>query len=70
MPSSEVKQSFFITNVGVNGEKVYIPSPNLHALFLLRHSMSNFVSMGFQLRQFLDRAFFVEKHGKEGDWFC
>ena len=48
--------------------KVYLPSANLHALFLLRHSMSNFASTGFQLRQLLDWAFFVEKHGKEVDW--
>ena len=48
--------------------KVYLPSANLHALFLLRHSMSNFASTGFQLRQLLDWAFFVEKHGEEIDW--
>ena len=47
---------------------VYLPSPNLHALFLLRHSMSNFASTGMQLRQLLDWAFLVEKHGKEIDW--
>ncbi len=48
--------------------KVFLPSANLHALFLLRHSMSNFASTGFQLRQLLDWAFFVEKHGEEIDW--
>ena len=48
--------------------KVYLPSANLHALFLLRHSMSNFASTGFQLRQLLDWAFFVEKHHEEIDW--
>lgn len=47
---------------------VYLPTPNLHALFLLRHSMSNFASTGMQLRQLLDWAFLVEKHGKEIDW--
>ncbi len=52
----------------VDGEKVYLPTANLHALFLLRHSMSNFASAGFQLRQLLDWGFFVEKHGKEIDW--
>ncbi len=54
--------------VELNGEKVYLPSANLHALFLLRHSMSNFASSGFQLRQLLDWAFFVEKHSREIDW--
>ena len=50
------------------GEKVYLPSANLHALFLLRHSMSNFASTGFNLRQLLDWGFFAEKHGEEIDW--
>lgn len=54
--------------VEVYGEKVYLPSANLHALFLLRHSMSNFASTGLKLRQLLDWAFFVEKHGKDIDW--
>lgn len=52
----------------LKGEWVYLPSANLHALFLLRHSMSNFASTGMQLRQLLDWAFLVEKHGKEIDW--
>lgn len=50
------------------GEKVYLPSPNLHALFLLRHSMEHFASTKMTLRQLLDWAFFVEKHGKDVDW--
>lgn len=54
--------------VEICGERVFLPSSNLHALFLLRHSMSNFASTGFQLRQLLDWAFFVEKHGAEIDW--
>ena len=54
--------------VELHGEKVYLPSANLHALFLLRHSMSNFASTGFQLRQLLDWAFFVERHREEIDW--
>ncbi len=54
--------------VEVNGEKVYLPSPNLHALFLLRHAMTEFAAGGINLRQLLDWAFFVEKHGKEVDW--
>jgi hypothetical protein len=50
------------------GERVYLPSPNLHTLFLLRHTMSNFASTGMTLRQLLDWAFFVEKYWKEIDW--
>lgn len=54
--------------IELHGVKAYVPSPNLHSLFLLRHSMSNFASTGFQLRQLLDWGLFVEKHGKEIDW--
>ena len=54
--------------VEVSGEKVYLPSPNLHALFLLRHAMIEFAAGGINFRQILDWAFFVEKHGKDVDW--
>ncbi|MBE6324133.1 MAG: hypothetical protein E7074_04035 [Bacteroidales bacterium] len=48
--------------------KVYLPSPNLHALFLLKHLMMHFASEGIMLRQVVDWGFFVEKHGKDVDW--
>lgn len=48
--------------------KVYLPSPNLHALFLLKHTMNDFTSFSMTLRQLLDWAFLVEKHSKEIDW--
>lgn len=54
--------------IEVDGAKVYLPSPNLHALFLIRHSISHFASTEMNLRQILDWAFFVEKHGREIDW--
>ena len=54
--------------VEVYGEKVYLPSPNLHALFLIRHIVSHFAAANITLRQVLDWAFFVEKHTKEIDW--
>jgi hypothetical protein len=50
------------------GERVYLPSPNLHALFLLKHLLLHFVSGEINLRQVLDWAFFVEKHRSEVDW--
>lgn len=52
----------------VYNEKVYLPSPDLHALFLLRHMLGHFASSNINLRQVLDWAFFVEKHTKEVDW--
>lgn len=54
--------------VEIDGEKVFLPSANLHALFMLRHAMSNFASTGFNLRQLLDWGFFAKKHGSEIDW--
>ena len=54
--------------VEINGEVVYLPSPNLHALFLMKHMVSHFAAAEISLRQVLDWAFFVEKHNKEIDW--
>lgn len=54
-------------SVEVNGEKVYLPSANLNALFLLRHMLMHFVAGGITLRMILDWAFFWEKEGKKVD---
>ena len=54
--------------IEVNGEKVYVPSPNLHALFLLKHLMGHFAAEQITLRQLLDWAFFVKAHGHDVDW--
>ena len=55
-------------SVKVLEETVYLPSHNLHALFLLRHAMIEFAASGITLRQLLDWAFFVKAHHKEIDW--
>ena len=55
-------------SVEVLGESVYLPSPNLHALFLIKHMVSHFAAVEISLRQVLDWAFFAGKHGKEVDW--
>ena len=54
--------------VEIGGNRVYIPSPNLHALFLIKHMVSHFAAAEISLRQVFDWAFFVEKHTKEIDW--
>lgn len=54
--------------VNVCGERVYIPSANLHALFLLKHAALHFASSELTLRQVMDWAFFVKKHGKDVGW--
>ena len=54
--------------VELYGERVYLPSPDLHALFLLKHMMLHFASGEISLRQVLDWGFFVKAHGNEVDW--
>lgn len=56
-----------IASVEVNGERVYLPSPDLHALFLIRHMLAHFVGSKINLRQVLDWAFFAKKHAQEID---
>lgn len=57
--------SHFIT---VRGQKVYVPSPKMNALFLIYHTMLHFVSTEMNLRQLLDWGFYAKKHGGELDW--
>ncbi len=54
--------------VNVNGERIFLPSANLHALFLLRHNMSDFASAGLSLRQLLDWGFFAQRHREQINW--
>ena len=54
--------------IDVCGERVYLPSPNLHALFLLKHMISHFAAAEITLRQVLDWGFFMKAHSKEVDW--
>ena len=55
-------------SIQLNGEQVILPSPNLHALFLMRHLVAHFVSANITIRQVLDWAFFIKYHNKEIDW--
>lgn len=54
--------------VEVNGERAYLPSSNLHALFLSRHALEHFASENVTIRHLLDWAFFVKTQGKYVDW--
>ena len=55
-------------SVEVYGEKVYLPSPNLHAIFLIRHASGHFASEGLTLRQVLDWAFYMKENRDKIDW--
>ena len=52
----------------IEGQTISLPSPNLNALFLLRHASLHFAAEGISLRHVLDWAFFVEKQGTQIDW--
>lgn len=54
--------------IDIYGQKVYIPSPNMHTLFLLKHAMAHFAAEGMTLRQLLDWGFYVKAHTNEIDW--
>lgn len=55
----------------IDGERVILPSANLGALFLLRHTLLHFAAEGVNLRQILDWGFFIKAHSAEMDkeWF-
>lgn len=55
-------------SIVIGDEKVYLPSPNLNALFLMKHMINHFTGEKVTLRQVLDWAFFVKKHFKDIDW--
>lgn len=54
--------------IDICNQKVYIPSHNMHALFLLKHNMAHFAAEGMTLRQLLDWGFYVKAHTNEIDW--
>lgn len=56
------------TPIGVSATRVFVPFPNLHALFLLRHTMSHFATDGISLRQLIDWGAFVKHRGYLVDW--
>lgn len=56
------------SSVKVKGQRVYLPSANLHTLFILKHLMLHFASEGIILRQVLDWGFHVKAHSAEIDW--
>lgn len=52
----------------VDEQKVILPSPNLNALFLLRHSAMHFAIDVITIRHILDWGLFVEKEGAKINW--
>lgn len=53
---------------GEKGNTILLPSANLNAFFLLRHSSAHFATENITLRHLLDWAFFVNKYHTDIDW--
>lgn len=64
----ELAGSGAVTHVLPNGVQVFLPSADLHALFVTRHCGLHFSSTHMTLRQLLDWALFVERHHGEISW--
>ena len=52
----------------VQGSKVYLPSADFNAIFLMRHMGQHFAGEHLNMRQVIDWAMFVEKEGNAVDW--
>lgn len=57
-----------VKEIEVEGTKVYLPSADFNAIFLMRHMGQHFAGEHLNLRQVLDWGFFVRAHHNEVDW--
>ena len=54
--------------VPVEGSTILLPSPDMNALFLLRHAASHFAAERLTLRQVLDWSLFVSRYSRSINW--
>lgn len=54
--------------VEIVGARIYLPSPDFNALFLLRHTSAHFAAEKMLLRQILDWGTFVQRYHDRVDW--
>lgn len=54
--------------IEVQGTKIYLPSADFNAIFLMRHMGQHFAGEHLNLRQVLDWGFFMRAHHKEVNW--
>ena len=54
--------------IGVQGARIYLPSADFNAIFLMRHMGQHFAGEHLNLRQVLDWGFFVRAHSEAVDW--
>ena len=55
-------------SLDIYDQTIYVPTPNMHALFLLKHTMAHFAAEGMTLRQIIDWGFYVKVHTNVIDW--
>ena len=54
--------------VEVQGTKIYLPSSNFNAIFLMRHMAQHFAGERITLRHILDWGYYMQCHSSEVDW--
>ena len=54
--------------VDIDGQQIFLPSPDFNALFLLRHAASHLAGSEINIRQILDWGMFVQKYHDRIDW--
>ena len=54
--------------VDIDGQQIFLPSPDFNALFLLRHAASHLAGSKINIRQILDWGMFVQKYHGRIDW--
>ena len=55
-------------HIYIGGSKLYCPSVNFNALFLLKHAQGHFMDEGIRMRHVLDWALFLKAKQQEVDW--
>ena len=54
--------------IEIEGIKIYLPSADFNAIFLMRHMGQHFAGEHLNLRQILDWGFFIQAHHEEIAW--
>ena len=54
--------------VDIDGQTIFLPSPDFNALFLLRHTAAHFAAAEMHVRHLLDWGTFVQKYHAQVDW--
>lgn len=55
-------------HIYIGDSKLYCPSVNFNALFLLKHAQGHFIDEGIRMRHVLDWALFLKAKQQEMDW--